>query len=160
MVQIQDICFWSTFFYFNISCYYFFFYTAGKGRIGKHRKHPGGRGKAGGQHHHRINLDKYHPGYFGKVGMRYFHKQKNHFWRPVLNLDKLWTLVPEEKRDEYLKNASASSAPVIDTLAAGYGKVLGKGRIPNVPVIVKARFVSKLAEEKIKAAGGVVELIA
>lgn len=92
--------------------------------------------------------------------MRYFHKQKNHFWRPVLNLDKLWTLVPEEKREEYLKNASASSAPVIDTLAAGYAKVLGKGRIPNVPVIVKARFVSKLAEEKIKAAGGVVELIA
>ncbi|SSD60017.1 probable 60S ribosomal protein L28 [Saccharomycodes ludwigii] len=115
---------------------------------------------AGGQHHHRINLDKYHPGYFGKVGMRYFHKQKNHFWRPVLNLDKLWTLIPEEKRDEYIKSASKTNAPVIDTLAAGYGKVLGKGRIPNVPVIVKARFVSKLAEEKIKAAGGVVELIA
>lgn len=92
--------------------------------------------------------------------MRYFHKQQGHFWKPVLNLDKLWTLIPEEKRDEYIKNSSASSAPVIDTLAAGYGKVLGKGRIPNVPVIVKARFVSKLAEEKIRAAGGVVELIA
>lgn len=26
--------------------------------IGKHRKHPGGRGNAGGQHHHRINFDK------------------------------------------------------------------------------------------------------
>ncbi|GFR65491.1 60S ribosomal protein L27a-like [Elysia marginata] len=38
----------------------------GHGRIGKHRKHPGGRGNAGGQHHHRINFDKYHPGYFGK----------------------------------------------------------------------------------------------
>jgi ribosomal protein L15 len=36
--------------------------------VGKHRKHPGGRGNAGGQHHHRINFDKYHPGYFGKVG--------------------------------------------------------------------------------------------
>lgn len=92
--------------------------------------------------------------------MRYFHKQQGHFWKPVLNLDKLWTLIPEEKRDEYLKNSSATSAPVIDTLAAGYGKVLGKGRIPNVPVIVKARFVSKLAEEKIIAAGGAVELIA
>lgn len=34
---------------------------------GKHRKHPGGRGNAGGMHHHRINFDKYHPGYFGKV---------------------------------------------------------------------------------------------
>jgi len=41
--------------------------SAGHGRIGKHRKHPGGRGNAGGQHHHRINYDKYHPGYFGKV---------------------------------------------------------------------------------------------
>lgn len=39
----------------------------GHGRIGKHRKHPGGRGNAGGMHHHRINFDKYHPGYFGKV---------------------------------------------------------------------------------------------
>ena len=42
--------------------------SAGHGRVGKHRKHPGGRGNAGGQHHHRINFDKYHPGYFGKVG--------------------------------------------------------------------------------------------
>jgi len=25
---------------------------------GKHRKHPSGRGNAGGQHHHRINFDK------------------------------------------------------------------------------------------------------
>jgi len=105
-------------------------------------------------------MDKYHPGYFGKVGQRYFHKQQLHFWKPELNLDKLWTLVPEDKREQYLSNASSSSAPVIDTLAHGYGKVLGKGRLPEVPVIVKARFVSKLAEEKIRAVGGVVELIA
>ena len=26
----------------------------GHGRVGKHRKHPGGRGNAGGQHHHRL----------------------------------------------------------------------------------------------------------
>lgn len=44
--------------------------SAGHGRIGKHRKHPGGRGNAGGQHHHRIMMDKYHPGYFGKVRSR------------------------------------------------------------------------------------------
>ena len=41
--------------------------SAGHGRIGKHRKHPSGRGNAGGQYHHRIMMDKYHPGYFGKV---------------------------------------------------------------------------------------------
>lgn len=44
---------------------------------------------AGGQHHHRTNLDKYHPGYFGKVGMRYFHKMGNLFWKPGVNLDKV-----------------------------------------------------------------------
>lgn len=115
---------------------------------------------AGGQHHHRTNLDKYHPGYFGKVGMRYYRKQRNHFWRPGINLDKLWTLVDESKRDEYLKSASSSAAPVVDLLGHGYGKLLGKGKIPQVPVIVKARLVSKLAEEKIRAAGGVVELVA
>jgi large subunit ribosomal protein L27Ae len=43
--------------------------SAGHGRIGKHRKHPGGRGNAGGQHHHRIMFDKYHPGYFGKASV-------------------------------------------------------------------------------------------
>ena len=37
--------------------------SAGHGRVGKHRKHPGGRGLAGGAHHHRTNFDKYHPGY-------------------------------------------------------------------------------------------------
>jgi ribosomal protein L15 len=42
----------------------------------------------------------------------------------------------------------------------GYTKVLGKGRLPNTPVIVKARYVSRKAEIKIKEAGGVVELVA
>ncbi|KAL7266458.1 60S ribosomal protein L28 [Rhizina undulata] len=134
--------------------------SAGHGRVGKHRKHPGGRGMAGGQHHHRTNLDKYHPGYFGKVGMRYFHKQPNHFWKPVVNLDKLWSLIPTEAREKYLSKSSGSDAvPVIDLLAHGYSKVLGKGRLPSVPVIVKARYVSALAEKKIKEAGGVVELV-
>lgn len=30
----------------------------GHGRVGKHRKHPGGRGLAGGQHHHRVLMDR------------------------------------------------------------------------------------------------------
>ena len=64
--------------------------------IGKHRKHPGGRGKAGGLTHHRINFDLYHPGFFGKRGMRHFHVQRNQSYRPVVNLDKLWSLTSEE----------------------------------------------------------------
>ncbi|KAG4305010.1 hypothetical protein PORY_001685 [Pneumocystis oryctolagi] len=133
--------------------------SAGYGRVGKHRKHPGGRGLAGGMHHHRINMDKYHPGYFGKVGMRYFHKTNNQFWKPPINVEKLWALVSEEEREKFL-NKKTNTSLIIDTLSYGYGKVLGKGRLPNVPIIVRARHVSKTAEKKIKEAGGIVELIA
>jgi large subunit ribosomal protein L27Ae len=82
--------------------------SAGHGRIGKHRKHPGGRGNAGGQHHHRIMFDKYHPGYFGKVGMRYFHLNKNKYFCPVINLDKIWTLVGDDARAEAAKDTSTA----------------------------------------------------
>ena len=56
---------------------------------------------AGGQHHHRINMDKYHPGYFGKVGMRHFHLTRQQHHCPTINLDKLWSLVGEEVREKY-----------------------------------------------------------
>ncbi|KAI9686721.1 MAG: 60S ribosomal protein L28 [Bathelium mastoideum] len=105
-------------------------------------------------------MDKYHPGYFGKVGMRYFHKLHNQFWRPVINLDKLWSLVPLEKRDEYLSGKKKDTAPVLDLLPLGYSKVLGKGRIPEIPLIVRARHFSAEAERKIKEAGGIVQLVA
>jgi large subunit ribosomal protein L27Ae len=96
-------------------------------------------------------MDKYHPGYFGKVGMRYFHKTHNQFHRPIVNLDKIWTLVGEEVRNKY-KNAE--KVAVIDALQHGFHKVLAKGRLPEQPVIVRTKFVSRRAEEKIKAAGG------
>ncbi|XP_059329762.1 large ribosomal subunit protein uL15 [Ammospiza nelsoni] len=131
----------------------------GHGRVGKHRKHPGGRGNAGGLHHHRINFDKYHPGYFGKVGMRHYHLKRNQKFCPTVNLDKLWTLVSEQTRLNYAKN-EAGLAPVIDVVRSGYYKVLGKGKLPKQPVIVKAKFFSRRAEEKIKEVGGACVLVA
>ncbi|CAO2623538.1 60S ribosomal protein L27a [Lemmus lemmus] len=83
----------------------------GHGRIGKHRKHPGGRGNAG-------------------VGMRHYHLKRNQSFCPTVNLDKLWTLV------------------------------LGKGKLPKQLVIVKAKFFSRRAEEKIKGVGGACVLVA
>ncbi|KAI8633649.1 60S ribosomal protein L28 [Xylariaceae sp. FL1651] len=140
--------------------------SAGHGRVGKHRKHPGGRGLAGGQHHHRTNLDKYHPGYFGKVGMRHYHHTRNADWKPIMNLDKLWSLLPSVAREKYLENSNTGTGtgtgtvPVIDLVSLGYAKLLGKGRLPPTPLVVRARYVSKLAEKKIQEAGGVVELVA
>lgn len=34
-------------------------------------------------------------------------------------------------------------APVIDVTKLGYFKVLGKGSLPNIPIVVKARYFSK-----------------
>ncbi len=34
---------------------------------------------------------------------------------------------------------------MIDVTKAGFFKVLGKGRLPNQPVVIKAKFVSKTA---------------
>jgi ribosomal protein L15 len=90
--------------------------SAGHGRVGKHRKHPGGRGLAGGQHHHRINMDMYHPGYFGKVGMRHFHLTRNKYFNNILNIDHLWSLVSEDIRHKTAANPKGP-VPVIDTLA-------------------------------------------
>ena len=50
--------------------------------------------------------------------------------------------------------------PVIDCLRHGYFKVLGNGRLPQVPVIVRAKFFSKTAERRIRAAGGFCEFVA
>lgn len=74
----------------------------------------------------RTNFDKYHPGYFGKVGMRHFHLTRNQYWRPIINVDKLWSLVPVEEKKDLSEDSEV--VPVIDTLLHGYGKILGNGQ--------------------------------
>jgi len=92
-------------------------------------------------------FDKYHPGYFGKVGMRYFHKTQQKFFAPTVNIDRLWSLIPEAEQ-------KGEGAPILYLSKAGYYKVLGKGALPQKPIIVKARFFTRKAEDKIKKAGG------
>uniref|UniRef100_H0VAH7 Large ribosomal subunit protein uL15 n=1 Tax=Cavia porcellus TaxID=10141 RepID=H0VAH7_CAVPO len=88
------------------------------GRICKPRKHPGGRGNAGG------------------------------IFCPTVNLDKL-----EQTRVNAAKNKTGV-APIPDVARSGYYKVLGKGKLPKQPVIVRAKLFSRRAEEKIKGVGG------
>ncbi|KAK4688654.1 large subunit ribosomal protein L27Ae, partial [Tremellales sp. Uapishka_1] len=85
--------------------------------------------------------------------MRHYHLLRNQYFRPTINIDKLISLAPAQV------DAPEGTVPVIDLTALGHSKLLGKGRIAK-PFIVKARFVSKTAEEKIKAAGGVIKLVA
>ena len=84
--------------------------------------------------------------------MRRFHKLKNRTFTPTLNLDKLFNVAGEGVY-EAASTAPSGKAPVIDLVSLGYFKLLGNGQI-KVPVIVKAKFFSKLAEKKITAAGG------
>jgi large subunit ribosomal protein L27Ae len=105
-------------------------------------------------------MDKFHPGYFGKVGMRHFNLRKNGYHCPSVNLDKLWALVGGPDSEAVKKASSGGGAPVIDLTHYNIFKLLGKGQLPAKPVVVRAKFVSKRAEEKIRAVGGAVELIA
>ena len=94
-----------------------------------------------------------------QVGMRYFHKTMNKFHCPVVNLDKIWSLVGGDAAVTEAQ-AKAGQARVIDVTKHGFFKVLGKGGLPKVPVVVKAKFFSKLAEQRIKEAGGACVLVA
>uniref|UniRef100_A0A1I7XW16 Large ribosomal subunit protein uL15 n=1 Tax=Steinernema glaseri TaxID=37863 RepID=A0A1I7XW16_9BILA len=90
--------------------------------------------------------------------MRNFHLRKNILFCPTINVDKVWSLVPESVRLEAKKNTE--TAPVIDITRHGYHKLLGKGVLPKQPLIVKAKYFSHKAEEAIKKAGGACILVA
>lgn len=90
--------------------------------------------------------------------MRHFHKTTQKYFCPTMNLDKLWTMVPAEVRKA--NETKTDVAPVVDVTQSGIFKVLGKGMLPKQPIIVKAKFFSKTAERKIKAAGGACVLTA
>ncbi|KAI5187945.1 large subunit ribosomal protein L27Ae [Nematocida homosporus] len=125
----------------------------GHGRVGKHRKHPGGRGKAGGLTHHRTLFERYHPDYFGKRGMCVFFERKNKQYMPIISVDKLWSLVDKAGAfDEAV--ADQTKVPVLNLPDFGYFKVVGSGNKPIMPIVVKARQFTPEAERKIVEAGG------
>ena len=69
-----------------------------------------------------------------------------HIFSTILQLV---SLLPEDQRVP-----PEGKASVLDVTKHGFFKVLGKGHLPKVPMIVKARFFSASAEKKIKEAGG------
>uniref|UniRef100_A0A5F8G8G4 Large ribosomal subunit protein uL15 n=1 Tax=Monodelphis domestica TaxID=13616 RepID=A0A5F8G8G4_MONDO len=85
--------------------------------------------------------------------MSHCHLKMNQSYCPIINLDKLWTLVSEQTRINAAKSQDGL-APIIDVLCSSYYKVLGKGKLPKQSVIMKEKFFSRRAEEKIKVVGG------
>ena len=86
-----------------------------------------------------------HPGYFGKVGMRHFHLNREAYYCPAMNLDEVWSLVPEEAKEQAAKDTT--KAPVIDLTQHGVFKLLGRGHIDR-PIVVKTKFVSSIVSVK------------
>lgn len=60
---------------------------------------------------------------------------------PTVNIERLWSLVPEGVYEK--AKAGSELAPVIDVTKLGFFKVLGKGNLPNIPIVVKAKYFSK-----------------
>lgn len=100
----------------------------------------------------RTLFDQFHPGYFGKVGMRQFHRTKARYHCPMINVEMLWSTLPEGTV------APAGKAPVVDVTQHGFFKVGGKGLVAK-PMVVKAKLFTAVAEKKIKAAGGACILV-
>ncbi len=84
--------------------------------------------------------------------MRTFHLKRHLAHCPTVNVDRLWSLLPEGVYEK--AKAGSDLTPVLDVTKLGYFKVLGKGVLPKIPLVVKAKYFSKDAESKIKEAGG------
>jgi large subunit ribosomal protein L27Ae len=77
--------------------------------------------------------------------MRHFHLKKNVDFSTSINVDKLWHLATKVGGKDIVEKAKAAAgkALVLNVTDAGFFKVLGKGLMPKIPIIVKARYVSR-----------------
>jgi len=119
--------------------------THGWGIQAQHRrKGKGGRGKAG---IHTYKWAPPTPKYLGKRGFMSVEKLGEVTTINVGELDELVaTLAPKDLTKEEGKER-------INLSELGYDKLLGRGKISK-PMIVAARFVSKLAKRKVEEIGG------
>lgn len=123
----------------------------GHGRVGKHRKHSGGAGKAGGLKHLKTLFQKYHPDHFGKVGMNFFHRKKNANTFETITLNKVCQFVGKDLK-ERIEILKSGQMPTINFNELGISKVLG-GEL-KYPVILIAKQFTESAKEEILRVGG------
>ena len=91
--------------------------------------------------------------------MRFLRLKRNQYYKPTINVDKLWSLLSNNALQN-ARDAKDGKATVIDVTKSGFSKVLGKGELPQIPLIVKAREFSATAEKRIKEAGGACQHVA
>jgi large subunit ribosomal protein L27Ae len=77
--------------------------------------------------------------------MRSFHQTKQKNYSPSANIEKILS---------YVQKFNLNFSDVIDITRWGYFKLLGKGKLPSMPLIFKAKIFSKKATTKILKHGG------
>lgn len=121
---------------------------------GAHRKwrgggSRGGRGLAGGHKHKWSFVVKYDKTRFGKHGFKRHGSGMQAITK--INLQQI-----EMMMDYFVEKKFAEkegNAMKVDLKKAGYEKVLGSGKVTK-PMIVQAKWFSKIAEKKLEEAGG------
>merc|ERR1711879_689839 len=103
------------------------FRTSGYGRVGKHRKSPGGVANSGAKHHHKTYRSIYCPNHFGKFGMRHRCSSTKFNSEQLLNVECISHLLTHN-------NTSAASMMTnkgfkLGLGRAGISKILGRGTI-------------------------------
>jgi len=117
--------------------------THGYGRIGQHRD-AGSKGhrKVGRHKHLWSYVTAHEPNYFGKHGFTSPQSLKRK--EKVINVAKL---------DEISTFSTEKEKTHVNLTSLGYTKLLGTGKITK-PLTVTVPVCSKIAEEKVKKAGG------
>ena len=71
----------------------------------------------------------------------------------------LWNLVSDDVFEKAKSCGEGDDVAVINCVQNGIFKAWGKCQPPKIPVIMKAKYFSKMAETKIVQAGGICVLI-
>lgn len=128
--------------------------THGRGKkAGRGKGKRGGSGMAG-LHKHKFKwMVKYDPDHFGAYGF----KRPASLQREVrtINLERLQRSLDALAQEGFARRAGEGYE--VDLGAAGYGKLLGRGRV-DVPLTVTVPAASARAVEKVDEAGGQVIL--
>lgn len=82
--------------------------------------------------------------------MRKFRDTKSKNYCPSMNIDEI---------KNFMEKSNSCDAEVIDITRWGFFKLLGKGKLPKKPIIIKAKIFSKKAQTKIVKAGGLCILV-
>ncbi len=124
-------------------------YGHGRHKQARGAGHRGGRGKAGGCKHKWSYITAYKPDHFGKYGFSPPKEVRREI--KAINIKEI-----AERLERWLNEGIAEKKDdVIEVYLekAGYNKVLGTGKLKK-PLIVHAKYFSKLAIRKIEEAGG------